>query len=57
MDLLSNSRREGDDVVVQRLLEFPLPGDQSAQVFLPGIAAGFDAAEIGGRDDRISGRE
>ena len=53
VDGFGNSSGESDDVVVKRLFQFTLAGDEAGQIGKPFVATGFNLLEILGGDDAL----
>ena len=50
IDFFRHRRGEADDIMVQRLFQFPLPGHQAGKIRQPRLATRLDLLKIGGRD-------
>jgi hypothetical protein len=53
VDGLGDGSGEADDVVIERLFQFTLAGDEARQVGEPFVSTGFDLLEILGGHDAL----
>ena len=61
-DFFGDGSGEGDDIMIERFLQFFLAGNEAGQVGEPFVRAGFDFGEVGPGhdallDERLAGEE